>query len=57
MKKYPVGMFGRFNLEKGMFCADFSCPACGKKYTDIVLGGPDYPKKCECGCEFEEVRF
>lgn len=55
MKKFPVGidMF----IKDGLAMVDFSCPDCGKKYEDVVVGGINEPEECECGCELHKIRF
>ena len=55
MKKMPVGIF--MYVEDGLAKVDFSCPVCGKEYNKIVIGGKNEPTKCDCGCEFEKIRY
>lgn len=55
MKMYPVGV--DLYIEGGLAKVDFSCPNCLKKYEGVIIGGRNEPEKCECGCEFEKVRF
>lgn len=54
MKKTPNYTDWYVDEEKLLYCLDFSCHECGKKYEKIIFGNSNFPQKCECGCEFKQ---